>query len=410
MTQLVEYIKMALKNIWGNKARTFLTMLGIIIGISSVILIISIGSGATNMIASQLGDIGKGQIAFGTTTMESKYSISEDEIEEIRKIKGVKAVAAQNYYEASTSTKKDDFAVDLVTLNPDGFGISEFTYVAGGAYTEQDADAGKAVCVISDKDAMKLFGSTNVLGMDLEITCFEKDMTVSIVGITKTENDNQIISAYESPSVEVIIPPAALSNSIGYDESQELYQFYVLKEDKADAEKLVDEVIDYLEVKHHCKGDNIYIYQSFDDVMNTVNSVMNLITVFVAFVASVSLLVGGIGVMNIMLVSVTERTREIGIRKALGAKTGSITVQFLAESAFITLIGGVIGILFGLLGACLISKIIALIVPTMKFTPVLKLSTILIATTFSSVVGIFFGIYPARKAAKMKPIEALRYN
>ena len=114
--------------------------------------------------------------------------------------------------------------------------------------------------------------------------------------------------------------------------------------------------------------------------------------------------------MNIMLVSVTERTREIGIRKALGAKTGSITIQFLAESAFITLIGGVIGIILGVVGAWIISGIIGMVVPGMHFAPELKTSTILLATTFSSFVGIFFGIYPARKAAKLSPIEALRHN
>jgi putative ABC transport system permease protein len=142
--------------------------------------------------------------------------------------------------------------------------------------------------------------------------------------------------------------------------------------------------------------------------MKIVNKVINLLTVFVAFVASVSLLVGGIGVMNIMLVSVTERTREIGIRKALGAKTGSITLQFLAESAFITLIGGILGIVFGVLGAWMITRVIGMMVPGVSFSPVLSLKTILIASLFSSAVGIFFGIYPARKAAKLSPIEALR--
>ena len=144
--------------------------------------------------------------------------------------------------------------------------------------------------------------------------------------------------------------------------------------------------------------------------MATVNQVISLITVFVAFVASVSLLVGGIGVMNIMLVSVTERTREIGIRKALGAKTGSITVQFLAESAFITLIGGLIGILLGVAGAWLIAGIIGMIVPNMHFAPALSFGTVLLASAFSSVVGILFGVYPARKAARLSPIEALRRN
>ena len=215
---------------------------------------------------------------------------------------------------------------------------------------------------------------------------------------------------YEDPSVQLILPPMAVSMCTGIDLSNEITDFYALKDDDADATAVCKEVIDYLETKHHAKGKEIYNYQSFDDIMATVNQVINLITVFVAFVASVSLLVGGIGVMNIMLVSVTERTREIGIRKALGAKTGSITVQFLAESAFITLIGGLIGILLGVAGAWIIAGIIGMIVPNMHFAPALSIGTVLLASAFSSVVGILFGVYPARKAAKLSPIEALRRN
>ena len=186
--------------------------------------------------------------------------------------------------------------------------------------------------------------------------------------------------------------------------------FFVLTEDDAEGVAVCEAVIDYLETKHHCKGEQVYNYQSFEDEMTEVNSAMSMITLFVAFVASISLVVGGIGVMNIMLVSVTERTREIGIRKALGAKTGSITIQFLAESAFITLIGGIIGIIFGVAGAFLLSRLAGMMNPIMKFTPKVSVSTVLLAATFSSFVGIFFGIYPARKAAKLSPIEALRRN
>lgn len=411
MGQLGEYVKMALKNIWANKVRTFLTMLGIIIGISSVILIISIGNGATGMISEQLGSIGKGQIAFYITDYQDKYYITEDDMDAIAKMDGIKAVTTQMVLEGTTRTRKDDFSASVIATDASAFTFDESTFVKGAAYTDSEAESGKPVCVISEDDAMKLFGSTNVVGLDLNLTLWEgSEMTVTIVGVTESEDKNAVTAMYEDPTVRITLPPMAVTAAAGIDISNEISDFYVLKNDDADATAVCKEVIDYLETKHHAKGKEIYNYQSFDDIMATVNQVIQLITVFVAFVASVSLLVGGIGVMNIMLVSVTERTREIGIRKALGAKTGSITVQFLAESAFITLIGGLIGILFGVLGAWIIAGIIGTIVPNMHFAPALSVSTVLLASAFSSGVGILFGVYPARKAAKLSPIEALRRN
>lgn len=411
MGQLGEYVKMALKNIWANKVRTFLTMLGIIIGISSVILIISIGNGATGMISEQLGSIGKGQIAFYITDYQDKYYITEDDMDAIAKMDGIKAVTTQMVLEGTTRTRKDEFSASVIATDASAFTFDESTFVKGAAYTDSEAKSGKPVCVISEDDAMKLFGSTNVVGLDLNLTLWEgSEMTATIVGVTESEDKNAVTTMYEDPTVRITLPPMAVTAAVGIDISNEISDFYVLKNDDADATAVCKEVIDYLETKHHAKGKEIYNYQSFDDIMATVNQVIQLITVFVAFVASVSLLVGGIGVMNIMLVSVTERTREIGIRKALGAKTGSITVQFLAESAFITLIGGLIGILFGVLGAWIIAGIIGTIVPNMHFAPALSVSTVLLASAFSSGVGILFGVYPARKAAKLSPIEALRRN
>lgn len=416
MAQLGEYVKMALKNIWANKVRTLLTMIGIIIGISSVILIVSVGGGATEMIISELGSIGKGEIRFySTEDYQEKYIISKDELEEIRQIKGVKGVTTQTLFNGITKTKKDEFKVSFVGYDPDGLIFEDYTYIKGGPYDEKEAEIGKPVCIISENDAIKLFGSVNAVGMDLDITVYAGssygcDMTVTVIGVTKSKESNMVASSYADPSVEVIVPTEAFASTMGIDVTNDITQFFVLKEDDIEASVLCKEIIDYLETKHHCKGEKVYTYESFDDVMKTVNSVTNLITVFVAFVASVSLLVGGIGVMNIMLVSVTERTREIGIRKALGAKTGSVTFQFLAESAFITLIGGIIGIIAGIAGAWIISGVIGMLVPQMHFAPALKFGTVLMASAFSSFVGIFFGIYPARKAAKLRPIEALRRN
>ncbi|MBE5924016.1 MAG: FtsX-like permease family protein [Lachnospiraceae bacterium] len=412
MTQLLEYVKMALKNIWANKIRTFLTMLGIIIGISSVILIISVGNGATELITSELGDLGKGQIAFVLKEYDEKYLVTQDDLKEIRQIKGVKAATGQVFYEGTTKTKKDEFTVNFIGIDQDGFEFLESKFVKGRPFNEREADDGKKVCVISEEDAMKFFGSTDVVGMDIVVTLYEKyDVNLTIIGVTESKEDNnKITSMLTSPTAQIIVPTNTFGNAFGFDVSSELDSFYVLTEDDADPKQVTDDVVEYLETAHHAKGKDVYYFQSFDDIMKTVNKVINLLTAFVAFVASVSLVVGGIGVMNIMLVSVTERTREIGIRKALGAKTGSITIQFLAESAFITLIGGIFGILFGVMGAWMIARMIGMLVPGVSFSPVLSIKTILLASLFSSAVGIFFGIYPARKAAKLSPIEALRHE
>ena len=411
MTQISEYVKMALKNIWANKVRTLLTMLGIIIRISSGILIISRGNGATELITSELGDIAKGQIGFTIMDYQEKYYITEDDLNKIYQLDGVKSIWTEDVFSAQMTSKKDEFSANVIAINSEGLSTYADAYAKGRAYNEQEVEAGKLVCVIEEDDAMKLFNSTNVVGMDLTITIADAyDVTLKICGVAESDDEQKIMSSYESPSVTIYMPPKVMTTALGIDVSDSITTFYVLKEDSADSQKLCDEVVDILETSHHCKGKDVYYYQSFDDIMASVNSVISLITVFVAFVASVSLLVGGIGVMNIMLVSVTERTREIGIRKALGAKTGSITVQFLAESAFITLLGGLIGIICGVLGAHVIAAVIGMVVPTMKFKPALSLGTILLASAFSSCVGIFFGIYPARKAAKLSPIEALRRN
>ncbi len=405
MTQLAEYVKMALKNIWANKVRTLLTMLGIIIGISSVILIISVGNGATGLITSELGSLGKGQMDY-----QEKYLVTQDDLAAIREIDGVKAASGQAYFEGTASTRKDDFKIYFIGIDEDGFNFLDEKFVKGRPFDAREADDGKLVCVISEEDAMKFYGSTDVIGMYITVTLWERyDVDLKIIGVTESEDDSNAIAAlFSEPEAQIIVPTRAVGNVLGIETADELDEFYVLKEDDADAQTVMDAVVDYLETAHHAKGKDVYFYQSFDDIMKTVNQVINLITAFVAFVASISLLVGGIGVMNIMLVSVTERTREIGIRKALGAKTGSITLQFLAESAFITLIGGILGILFGVIGAWMIASIIGMAVPGVSFAPELSLKTILLASLFSSAVGIFFGIYPARKAAKLSPIEALR--
>ena len=201
--------------------------------------------------------------------------------------------------------------------------------------------------------------------------------------------------------VTMEVPLSVVSSSYGFYVS--MNDLLIISDGAEYATQVAEDTVRLMENRHNIRGKNAIQIENFNDYMSQLDQILSYITIFVVFVAAISLLVGGIGVMNIMLVSVTERTREIGIRKALGARTGSILLQFLSESAIITLLGGIIGILIGVTGAYGVCALIG-------FTAKVNLSTVLGASLFSSAVGIFFGIYPARKAAKLSPIEALRHE
>ena len=406
MAQIWEYIKIALMNIKSNKGRSILTMLGIIIGISSVIMVISVGNGVRGQVNSELEGIGSGQIAFyvDNTRKDTTVTFNQSDFDAIQdQIEHVKGVTPSYGAWGTAEGPKGDFDINLSGGTVGLQYASKDPIIKGKYFTQNDYDAANNVCVITESSAVALFGTTDVVGMNFDATFWGITQEMRIIGIRK-DNASTLINMMNGGMnyIQAEVPITFMANKLGYY-TDEITQFYVIADSTEYCTEVAAKVMALLESRHNVRGENQIMTQSFADVSSQFDTILGFITIFISFVAAISLLVGGIGVMNIMLVSVTERTREIGIRKALGARTGSVLLQFLAEAGIITLLGGIIGIILGVLGAVGVGAVAGI-------KASINLSTVLFASLFSCGVGIFFGIYPARKAAKLSPIEALRHE
>lgn len=406
MAQIWEYIKIALMNIKSNKGRSILTMLGIIIGISSVIMVISIGNGLRGQVNSELEGLAGGQIAFyvDSTRKDTTVTFNQSDFDAIQaQIAHVKGVTPSYGAWGTAEGPKGDFDISMSGGTVGLQYITSDPIIKGKYFTQNDYDAGSNVCIITESNATALFGTSDVIGMSFDATFWGITQELRIIGV-RQDNASSLISMGSGgvTTIQAEVPLTFMANKLGYY-IDEINQFYVVAESSEYCTEVATKVLSLLENRHNVRGENQIMMQSFNDVSAQFDTILSFITVFISFVAAISLLVGGIGVMNIMLVSVTERTREIGIRKALGARTASVLLQFLAEAGIITLLGGIIGIILGILGGYGVGAIVNL-------TPSVSVGTVIAASLFSCGVGIFFGIYPARKAAKLSPIEALRHE
>lgn len=399
-----ENFKMAFQSIKVNKIRSFLTMLGIIIGISSVIAIAAIGEGARILIIGEFEKIGASaaEIKVVSSKAENSDFFTFKDIEKIKEsLDGLKYISPIHQKMGEVSSKLKNKRAYISGGNEELAYIDNEEIIYGRYFSNKEYLEGKAVAVINEEAAKFLFGYSNVVGETVKLSRDSIMKKVTIIGVKKgmpgifggTDND-------EMPAF--ISVPITLMREL-YSYKFVIGNMKIAAVSKEETESVSKAVIGILEARHNNKGKEVYRSESVMKQLEQVNKVLSIFTTFVAAVAAISLIVGGIGVMNIMLVSVTERTREIGIRKAIGATTKMILIQFLMEAVIISLLGGIVGMIVGIIGAEVIGN-------TAGIVPKLSIKVIIGAIVFSSAIGVFFGIYPAKKAADLNPIDALRYE
>ena len=422
MTQLYENILLAISGLRANKMRALLTMLGIIIGIGSVIGIVMVGDSMTNSMTSSLQEMGANTVQISLQQRESEngtsYSVYMDEedyindemIEAFLQDYGdvVESVSLQESMGSGRVTEGHRYAnVSISGVNSGYQSANHLTMLGGRFIGDKDNKGVKNVAVVSDRLVNNMFGQgQNPLGKEIKVNCGKEQYTFTIIGVYQYEQ-NAIMAMMGAAAsdaditTDLFIPIQTEWKLTGTIEGY--YYINVMTKQGTDSCALAQDFQDYFNRFYTRNQDFQIMAISLDSVIDQYASMMGTVQVAIAVIAAISLLVGGIGVMNIMLVSVTERTREIGTRKALGAKNSAIRMQFIVESVIICLIGGIIGIIFGMLlgyaGASLLG-----------FPAHPSVDAILIAVCFSMAIGVFFGYYPANKAAKLDPIEALRYE
>ncbi|NMB59865.1 MAG: FtsX-like permease family protein [Chloroflexi bacterium] len=406
---ILEAFLEALETLSANKLRSGLTILGIVIGVAAVIAMLAIGEGAQSYITGTISDLGTNLIfvVSGNSRNENRNIKPLTEMDAKAMVDSALApdvLVAEPYLttrmQVTYGSEKKNTSIDGVT--PNYVRISNYEYSEGTGLTEEHILGQASVAVVGVDVADKLFERREgLVGETIRI----QGQPFRIVGVLKPKGGGMGGSQDDL----VMIPFSTAQSRLIRRNSSAVDAIVVQAASAETVNKATEDISNILRTRHRSPvGSDDFQVISQQSAVSMVSSITNVLTVFLGGIAAISLLVGGIGIMNIMLVSVTERTREIGLRKALGAKKSDILIQFLVESALLSLFGGIIGIVLGWLIAFVVGKVAA--ATGTEFTPEVGLNAILLATLFSTAVGLFFGIYPANRAASLQPVEALRHE
>ena len=390
----------AYNSIIANKIRSFLTIIGIVIGIASVITISGLGEGSKKSVNDNLAKLGTNRINICTnyrSTITAKDRLNYDDEELLKAYDQIVNISPLRSLSTKYEFSDDYYTVTLNGVNEEADKIENLDMMYGTFLTESSLKSKNRVIVIDNVLAKKVFNKEDVVGEQIKLTIRGKEKVFNIIGVYENtsesntkQSQNYSATAYTPITViDLLLPNFYVS------------QYEATVKDINKIDEISDNVIKLLSIKH--RNNNKYNVESVMERMESINSILSTLTIFISFVAGISLFVGGIGVMNIMLVSVTERTKEIGICKSIGASNNHIMFQFIIEAIILCSVGGILGIVGGYAASYIIGGLV-------NVTPYIPLLTVFIAFGISTLIGVVFGVFPAKKAAELNPIDALRYE